>query len=231
MGHVADAEIMKRKSKKPAGFTLMEVVVAISLMSLVMVTVVEGMRLAANAWQRGEKKLDEHARLMAGHDLMSEQISGAAVRIIQELRGTDKVPTVVVAFYGTPSELRFCTRASWRGDHAWPEYMADYRVVRNAEGRQQLVITETGLTDDASVEAALQARAEEGGEAVGDTADQIEMTYLQPPTQTQPAQWVSQWKAQDGAELPRAVQVRWTRGREVQQATFPVAINHLLKVR
>jgi len=231
MGHVAGAEVMMRRSHKSAGFTLMEVVVAISLMSLVMVTVVMGMRLAANAWHRGEQKLDAHARVMAGHDVIAQQVSAAAVRIISEYLGTDKTPAQVVAFYGAPSELRFCTRSSWRGDRSRSQFMADYRVVRDEDGRQQLVISETGLSDDASVAAALQAAPQEQGEKVDEPADRIEMSYLQPATLELPAQWVANWKPLAGAELPRAVQVRWARGSEVQQATFLVAINHVVKVR
>ena len=222
---------MKTRQQNSAGFTLMEVLVAISLMSLVMITMVMGLRLAANAWHRGEQKLEEHARVISGEDVMGQQISGAAVRVITEQQGTDKAPVQVVAFYGAPSEARFSTRMSWRGDHSRPQYMADYRVTQDAQGKQQLVISESPLTDDASVAAALAARPQDGGEAVGEPADRIELSYLQPAAIGKPAEWVANWKPQDGSELPRAVQVRWTRGREVEQATFPVAINHVAKVR
>jgi prepilin-type N-terminal cleavage/methylation domain-containing protein len=225
VGDVAAAEIMNRRSNNSRGFTLVEVLVAITLMSLVMVTLVLGMRLTANAWHRGEQKLDEDAQVMAGTDVLTQQISAAAVRVVTEV-GANNAPVQVVAFYGSPAELRFCTRNSWRGENSRPQYMADYRVAKDAQGKQQLVISEVGLTDDASVVAALQAPAPASGEAVGSVADRIELAYFQPASAVQPAQWVSTWTPQDGAELPRAVQVRWTRGSETQSATFAVAINH-----
>jgi general secretion pathway protein J len=225
VGHVAAAEIMKRRRNNSAGFTLMEVLVAISLMSLIMLTLVMGLRLTANAWRRGEQKLEEHARVLAGTDVVAQQISAAAIRVVTEV-GTDNKPVQFVAFYGSPSELRFCTHSSWRADDSRPLFMAHYRVTTDAQGKQQLVITETGLTDDASLVTALQAQTPKTREAVGLPADRIELAYFQPASVAQPAQWVNTWKPQDGAELPRAVQVRWTRGSDTQYATFPVAINH-----
>jgi hypothetical protein len=88
------------------------------------------------------------------------------------------------------------------------------------------VISEVGLSDDLSVVTALQAPAPGSGDAVGSAADRIELAYFEPATIVQPAQWVSTWSPQDGAELPRAVQVRWTRGNQTEYGTFPVAMNH-----
>jgi general secretion pathway protein J len=226
-----DAAIMRRARKNSAGFTLMEVVVAITLMSLIMVTLAMGLRLSANAWHRGEQKLEEHARVLAGTDVVAQQISAAAVRIVTDIRGADKIPVRVVAFSGSASELRFSTRRSWRGDRSRAQYMADYRVTNDAQGKQQFVVSEWGLTDDASVLSGLQAAAPERAEPIGDPADRIELAYFQPATATQPEQWVRRWEPQDGAELPPAVMVRWTRGNAVQQTIFPVAMNHVVKVR
>jgi hypothetical protein len=200
-------------------------------MSLIMLTLVMGLRITANAWHRGEQKLEEHARVFTGTDVVAQQISSAAVRIVVEIRGTDKTPVKVVAFYGSPSELRFTTRRSWRGERSRAEYMADYSVVRDAQGKQQLVINEMPLTDDDSVLRALRLRAPANGEAVGDPADRIELAYFEPATVEKPAGWVSNWEPKDGAELPLAVGVQWTRGNQRQQTVFPVAINHVVKVR
>jgi general secretion pathway protein J len=230
MGEVDGAEIMKR-SHQSAGFTLVEVVVAITLMSLVMLTLVMGLRIAANAWHRGEQKLDDHARVLSGTDVVAQQISAAAVRIVTDTRGVDNIPVRVVAFFGSSSELRFATRRSWRGERSRPQYMADYRVTDGAPGKQRLVVNEWGVTDDSSVLLALQVRAPENGQAIGDPADRIELAYLQPATALQAAQWVSNWQPQTDAELPQAVRVRWTRGNEVQQTIFPVAINHVVRGR
>jgi general secretion pathway protein J len=222
---VAGAEIMSRRAKKSAGFTLMEVVVAITLMSLIMLTLVMGLRVTANAWHRGEQKMDEHARVMAGADVMSEQVSQAAIRIVAQIDSENKV-TRIVAFYGSPSELRFCTSRSWKGERNRPQYMADYTVTRNGEGKRQLVLNQTGLTDDDSVLRALRTPRPDSGQAVGLPADEIELAYYQPATLAQPGQWVGDWQPRDGAELPRAVRVNWVRAGESQQMIFPVGVDH-----
>ena len=220
---------MKRRHNNSAGFTLIEIVVAITLMSLIMMTLVMGLRLTANAWRRGEQKLEERANVLAGADAMADQVSAAAIWVVTQV-GADNKPTPVVAFAGSPSELRFCTAHSWRGDRSRPRFMADYRVVKDVEGKQQLVFGEVGLMDDASVLVALQSQPT-AGLRLGAPADQIQLAYYRPATPTLPGQWVGDWQPLDGAELPRAVRITWMRGKEVQQATFPVAINHVVKLR
>lgn len=222
---------MTQRRKNSNGFTLIEVVVAITLMSLLMLTLMMGLRLTANAWNRGEQKLEEHARVLAGTDVVSEQVSAAVPRVVREYRGVNRTPIDVIGFAGTPSQLRFCTRASWRGDRSRPQYMANYRVIVDANKKQQLVIGEIGLTDDNSVLAGLALPDPNNGEPVADPADQIEFAYFQPATYVQPAQWVGEWKPMvGGPELPAAVRVTWVRGRDVQQATFPIAINRVVKL-
>ena len=51
-------------------------------------------------------------------------------------------------------------------------------------------------------------------------ARQIELEYLQPATTEAPAQWVTEWVAEKRLEMPRGLRIRWTRGRDVQTATF-----------
>ena len=230
MGHVDTTAVMMQRRKNSAGFTLMEVVVAITLMSLLMLTLMLGLRLTANAWNRGEQKLEEHARLLSGTDVIAQQVSAAVVRVVTDHRGIERVPVQLVAFSGAPYQLRFCTPVSWRGDRSRPQYMANYRVIKDAAGKQQLVIGEIGLTDDDSVLAGLALPAPKTGEPVGDPADQIEFAYFQPATTSQPAQWMSEWQTVNGGpELPPAVRVRWVRGQDVQESTFPIAIFRTVK--
>lgn len=233
MGEVAGSQaLMKRTRKNSAGFTLMEVVVATSLMALVMTTLFLGMRITANAWRRGEQKLDEHARALSATDVMKRQIAAAVPWTGTIPVGADQKLVPIVAFNASAQEVRFVTRASGRGDRERPRYLADYRVVKR-DGRQQLMISETGLTDDASLVAWLTASPDERAalEDVGEPADSIDIAYYHPETSQQPQAWVAEWQPLVETELPRALRVRWIRGHEEQVATFLIAINREPKVR
>src|SRR5947208_3606352 len=70
--------IARRRSRRPYGFTLMEVVVAITLMALVMSVLLMGLRLGASALQRGQQKLDAKARALASVDVLQRQVAAAA---------------------------------------------------------------------------------------------------------------------------------------------------------
>ena len=229
MGEVAFAEVvMRTKRHNSAGFTLIEVVVAITLMTLIMTILFLGLRISANGLRRGQQKLEEHARAMAENDAIQRQVAAAAPWNGIARMGADQKPVPLVGFSGSPQEMRFVTRESWQGKHERPSYMADYRVVKSVPGQQQLVMSEVGLTDDASVIAALMTPANDKTpvEDLGAPADAIDIAYYHPATAEQPAAWVAEWQPLVEQDFPRALRVRWTRGREVQVATFVLTLNH-----
>ena len=219
---------MKRRSNRSSGFTLMEVVVATSLTAVVMSIMFVGLRLGANAWRRGEQKLDERAQGVAGMEMLERQMSAAQPRVLREMR--DHAPVQYVDFRGSATEVRFVTASSWQADHTRPLYMATYRVMDRKEGGQQLVISETSLTDVASISTALfrDSRVHLPNEQpqrtqeIGEPADRIELFYLQPAQLQAPAQWVSEWTPEKQKELPRGVRVQWTRQAHVETATLLV---------
>jgi prepilin-type N-terminal cleavage/methylation domain-containing protein len=219
---------MQPRRNKSAGFTLMEVVVATSLMAVIMSVLFMGLRLGANAWRRGEQKLADRARSVAGMAMLERQVSSAVPRVLTEQR--DRVTVKYVDFRGSVKEARFVTAASWQSDRSRPLYMATYRVVRLKEGGEQLMISETGLTDAASMSAALfrDDRFRFGNEQpsrtqeIGEPAERIEISYLQPVIDQKPAQWVTDWTPELHIELPRGVRLQWLRDGHVETATLVI---------
>ncbi len=217
---------MARARNNSAGFTLIEVMVATSLMALLMTILFMGFRITANAWRRGETKINAHARALSGYDAIRGQLS-AAVPVTVMTTGSDQKQLQLVGFSGSSTEVRFVTSQSWRGNRLRPRFMADYRVVQTDAG-QQLVISETGLTDDNSILAALTLPLDPSLPAanVDDPAQNIGFEYYAPQTMQAAATWVTQWVPQPGSELPAAVRIRWTRGKDVALATFLIPIHH-----
>ncbi len=217
--------------RKNSGFTLLEVVVATSLMALLLTTLFLGLRLGANAWRKGEAKLAEHARLLAGLELAEREVAGAVPRTLIDAR--DRTPVQLIAFRGSAQEARFLTRRSWQADRTRPLFMAVLSVVRSSDDdrTQRLTISEVPVADSAAMLAALSpgpfavlpARlARPRAEAIGDAADRIELQYLDPGAVEKPAQWTSEWTPEKHDALPRALRIVWTRGKEIQTTTFSV---------
>ena len=85
-----------------AGFTLLELLVSITIMALLGATMAAGVRFGINAWQAGAAQTEA---LMTGrslHSLMHGQLSTARLRL---LRGPGR--DAVAAFWGEPDRLQF----------------------------------------------------------------------------------------------------------------------------
>jgi len=221
---------MTRANK--SGFTLMEVVVATSLMAVVMSTMFIGLRLAANAWRKGEAKLEEHARTLAGLELVEREVAAAAPRVLQ-VQEKEK-PVRLLMFRGSATEARFLARRSSQGDAAHALFMVTLAVMKDSsdEKLQRLVVSDKALYDSADMLAAFdnnafaplsrigQTQAQQ--EIVGDAADRIELAYLQPAKPNQPQAWVDAWDPREREELPRAVRVTFTHGGQSETTTLLV---------
>jgi type II secretory pathway component PulJ len=216
--------------RRQSGFTLMEVVIAISMTSAIILILFMGLRLGANAWRRGEQRLAERARVVAGIELLERQLAAASPRVLQIKR--DEKPVSLVDFSGSPAEVRFVTGESWQSDRRRPLFLARYRVAEAPEGKRQLMISESALTDTDSMARELfrdyslrfGGWVEPPSEPVGDPADRIRLAYLLSATPQQPAQWISEWQPEQHDRLPRGVRVEWTRGAQTETVTLPVTL-------
>src|SRR5258706_13533173 len=103
---------MQRRRNNSSGYTLMEVVVATSLTAVVMSVLFMGLRIGANAMRRGEQKLSDRSRSVAGMEMLEHQVSSAVPRMLSEMR--DRVSLQFVDFRGSSTEARFVTATSWQ---------------------------------------------------------------------------------------------------------------------
>jgi general secretion pathway protein J len=92
--------------RRPAeqGFTLLELLVAITLLGLLMAALFGGLRLGARVWETGEARLDASARVQVVQDFLRQRLA-AAVPFEVVMLAEDGRPEL--AFRGTGDELRF----------------------------------------------------------------------------------------------------------------------------
>ena len=211
-------------TKRQSGFTLLEVVMAITLMTGVVLMLFVSLRVAMGALERGSARLEEKERGLAAFDAVQSQVSGAIPKRI--LQGADGRPVNVVCFDGTSQRVQFLTGNSWAGDRSTDFWLATYWVRQREDGQQQLMIGETAVPDtDHILQALLESDVlPKRSEPFGEPASRVELFYWGTPSDKNPPTWVADWKAAGQEELPRGIQVRWQRGQEQQTATFPIPV-------
>ena len=67
----------RRQRGGERGFTLLELLVAITLLGLLMAALLGGLRLGARVWETGEARLDASARVQIVQDFLRQRITEA----------------------------------------------------------------------------------------------------------------------------------------------------------
>jgi type II secretory pathway component PulJ len=118
------------------GFTLLELLVAVTVLMMTVVLAAGALRLGYSAVDRGDRKMDSLDRARTAVTVMEAQIRSIVPRTF------DAGPDRKIAFAGSGRTLQFATD--------WPvagagrgHVIASWRVEEKAGGREDLVVDET----------------------------------------------------------------------------------------
>lgn len=89
-------------NRRQVGFTLLELVVAITLMGLVLVLLYSGMRLGLNGWDSGEQRAETTDRLRLAQEVLRRQLA-QSMTVYQ----TGDQRERIAVFSGQPNEIEF----------------------------------------------------------------------------------------------------------------------------
>jgi prepilin-type N-terminal cleavage/methylation domain-containing protein len=135
------------KAQRETGFTLMELLVSMTLMGFLAVAIHYGFRVGTNAWEKGGRHLERIRKAQATFDLLSRQL-GSMVPYYsrQKVKGA---PADVLLFQGTDSGMRFVTTFSSQSRTTSGLRLVEYFVAKSRTGNgQAFYINEDPLADD-----------------------------------------------------------------------------------
>jgi general secretion pathway protein J len=211
---------LERAGRRPAarGFTLLELIIAFSIMGLMASVVFSSFRLALNSYEKSQERLEFEAGRRVLQDLIKRQIGSLypvrpsasfidlqeAEAQGQQLAAFSRVPL----FYGTPDSMTFTTVAPL--------------MLQENPG---LTIVRYGLSQDEMGDfflGAMEARylglssfmsmvSTPGGEPLPliERVEDLEFLYYGYDPQSENYQWASSWIGEERLAVPQAVKISY----------------------
>ena len=182
------------------GFTLLELLMSLTILSILVVIIFGALRIGVRAWEKGEKEVDAHQRHRIVLELMKQHLSSIRLKkIIKE----GEAPFVLK---GDPKSLEFVSGVSMIPGNTFETVYVKYQVTseeRNKEGlfffEKNLVRTEpdpdlTELDDQAFHELMPEVSS-------------VAFEYLKGVQEAQNDAWQPRWEPDTDRGLPLAVKI------------------------
>jgi len=129
------------------GFTLMELLVSMSLMGLLAVAIHVGFRIGTNAWAKGDSRLETIRARQFSVDLLNRQI--AAMVPYYSKQKIEEAPVDVLLFQGLERGLRFVSSFSALSRSAGGLRLVEYfAAISKDKSGYALLVNERLLPDD-----------------------------------------------------------------------------------
>lgn len=173
------------------GFTLLELLIAMTLLGLVFALLTGALGFGAAAWRTGGERLERNTSLQAVHDLLRRRIGGALA-----LRGPPFAERDFAAFRGDAETVEFAGAAPAR---AMPDGIFAYRLAVE-DGTLVLRWAPMGWVDDAP-----SPPADLTPEILVQGLEALEISYFGTAEREEAAGWRAGWQAEDG--LPELVKL------------------------
>ena len=204
------------KSRRDTGFTLLELLVSITILSLLATIILFGWRVASSAWQRANDRLTQDRKVLATHHLLQEQMASMVPYRTRTLQGPQ-----VSLFQGEPQAARFLSRYSLTSRSRSGLYRIEYQVAEQQGGTKQLLLNEFPVTGEEELSALITGAEagprgiilrfvpfERGPQTVVllENLEECSFAYYssRPP---EPGAWRDQWTSFN-EELPRGMTIR-----------------------
>jgi prepilin-type N-terminal cleavage/methylation domain-containing protein len=193
----------KRPIKAEKGFSLLEMVIAVTLVALMAVAMWAVFRISIRSWSRGSEFIDANQRHRSIMDLVRKQMASTYGLFAQEDPLQSMASTLV--FSGTSSSLHFVSLNSLRFMESPGLTLVAYEVVQDSGGDFSLVETEARyLGQNSNWEA---AASQSGPISIFNNLSSCTFEYLDPGNEENPAQWVREWNGEELRRLPGAISV------------------------
>ena len=194
------------------GFTLLEVMITLTILSMMLVIIFGAFRLGLSAWQRGDSTKEEYQRFRTASDLMLRQVKSMVPLKIK----TEKAEGDYLAFEGKRRSLKFVSALPVKSRKLEGLVYAMYEFKDGGSEGGRLVLYEERALNKDFFEVGPK---EDSGVTLLEEVSEVRFEYCRPadPDKSQEEKWEEEWNAKEEKALPKAVRVSITYKNEKRE--------------
>jgi general secretion pathway protein J len=179
------------------GFTLIEVLISITLLGVILVTIFGGLRIGFNAWETGEKNLDFQQHQQTILNFMQCQLASARAVSIETSDDRNLV------FIGKPNAMAFVSSHSIMPGNIYGDVYVQYWVEDDVDGSMLKIYENNTLFESLTGELSNPSRS--GMTYNLGRIENLSLFYLRKGQgeSTWSDQW--EWKTEEEEKLPAAI--------------------------
>jgi prepilin-type N-terminal cleavage/methylation domain-containing protein len=186
-----------------SGFTLLELLIAITLMAMLSVGIWAILSIGIRSWTRGTNAIDINQRHRSMLDMARKQIASIYPLYVAPV-STEPNSAFTLIFQGTQNSFRFVSLNSLQFFNNSGLMFISYEMSRDAEGNSVLAEKEIRYTGQLLDESALNNSK---SISVFDDLLSCIFEYYDPGDADNPAQWLVEWDGSTLNRLPAAVRM------------------------
>jgi general secretion pathway protein J len=193
-----------KKLNRVAGFTLLELIISITLVAIIVLIISVAANLGYRSFNAGEKKMNAVERLRSSLTIIDAQIQSGVPLTLEE-GGVKQY-----YFAGEQDSLKFSTNYSiWGGQRGY--VIVNYRVDTDDRGKRTLFASEYKV----GMENQKETKLLEG-------FDEITFDYYQQDATEEEGEWITQWV--DEEMMPTRIRINLVRGSNSLSYIMPVRV-------
>jgi general secretion pathway protein J len=189
-----------------SGFTLIEVLISITITAILVTIIFMAFRLGSRAWERGEQNLEPMQRQRAVLNLLQKQLSSICTCNISRMEGKPSL------LQGTPAEMTFLSNTSIIPGSGPGIVKVTYRIMTDKENKSEsLLVHEESLSYMPVTPPPSATTGQNGFKVLLANYYSIQFEYFEASPATNAPYWQEKWKAEQKNKFPGAVKITLVR--------------------
>jgi general secretion pathway protein J len=198
-----DAVRARPPPRRRLGFTLLELLLALSILGVILAVVAGALGVTVRAWEKGERLAEVQQRSRTILEQLRRQLGSTVV-----LFGA-REDQPLVAFSGGPGRVEFTSTLAMASKAGAAAVHVTYVVEPGPDGRARLLLYEDPVEPEDYLSDRPLAHGSEPRLLAADLEDVV-FEYLAGTGGGPDLRWLPAWQPGDPAESPRAVRITFT---------------------